>query len=75
MEWHELPKYNGIQVSQLIYQFISPVHDGLYLKYFTYMSCYSIRKMQDGFDFKGRMWVLIVQVPGHTCHFFLSFFM
>ena len=34
----------------------------------------SIMKMQHGFGFKGRMWVLIAQVPGHTCHFFLSFF-
>ena len=27
MEWHELPKYNGIQVSQLIYKAASkPYH-------------------------------------------------
>ena len=25
MEWHELPKYNGIQVSQLIYDLLSAV--------------------------------------------------
>ena len=74
MEWHELPKYNVIQVSQLIYISPSFVFRGqLWLVYIGwYINCFGLFVMDSNgwyiFQFCLSRTIFVRILPSFVCH-------